>query len=50
MLPGMKNEVIHALPLAFSYHGAHFYNFRACAQDYGDHVNFFQGIFWVVSG
>ena len=37
MLPCMKNEVIHALPLAFSYHGAHFNDFRARAQDDGDH-------------
>ena len=33
----MKNEVIHALPLAFSYNGAHLDDFRARAQDDGDH-------------
>jgi hypothetical protein len=45
----MKNKVIHALPLAVSYHGAHFYDLRASAQDYGDHV-FLQGYLGVVSG
>jgi hypothetical protein len=33
----MQDEVIHALHLAFSYHGAHFYDLRARAQDDGDH-------------
>jgi len=33
----MQDEVILALALAFSYHGAHFYDLGACAQDYGDH-------------
>ena len=33
----MQDEVIHALPLAFSDHGAHFYDLRARAKDDGDH-------------
>ena len=33
----MQDEMIHALALAFSYNGAHFYDLGACAQDYGDY-------------
>jgi hypothetical protein len=33
----MQDEVIHALPLAFSDHGAHFNDLRARAKDDGDH-------------
>jgi len=45
----MQDEMIHALPLAFSYHGAHFYDLRARAQDDGDHGSPCWYL-WVVSG